>query len=525
MNSLVLVVEDNKTIRMYQTATLEKLGLKVLCAENLEEVQLLTKEYAGEIKLAVVDINLPDCEECALDYLLKLNIPSIAMTSSFHSQLHEKIISKNVIDYIVLENDVNLELLSITVQKILNNHNVKVLIVDDSKTSRMSLKTFLIQQNYIILEAASAKEALEIIDKNSDIKIALLDYEMDEMNGAELARRIRKKYSRMEMAILAISIHSEPLISVEFLKSGANDFITKPFIKEEVSARISVNLDMVEMHAKVNKEIEEKKIAELKLEHLNNTLEKRVKIEIEKNRVQEGYLQTQSRMAKMGEMISLIAHQWRQPLNAISLTALNLKFEMGLDKFNFSNKESQNKFMTRIEESLDEIETYVKSLTDTMDDFRNFYKPNKKIAVKKLEDVVLNSFKIMKATLIDGNIKIIEDYNSNIEIEMYDNEVMQVILNVFKNAQDNFKEKNIKDATIKISTENRTIMICDNGGGIPEDIIDKIFDPYISTKDEKDGSGLGLYMSKTIIEKHHNGTISAINKDGGACFIIELGSL
>ncbi len=100
--------------------------------------------------------------------------------------------------------------------------------------------------------------------------------------------------------------------------------------------------------------------------------------------------------------------------------------------------------------------------------------------------------------------------------------MMQVILNIFKNAEDNFRDKKITDAKITIRTFKNSLFICDNGGGIPKDIMPNIFDPYFSTKDEKNGTGLGLYMSKTIVEEHHNGTLHVENTDKGVCFIISL---
>jgi len=103
--------------------------------------------------------------------------------------------------------------------------------------------------------------------------------------------------------------------------------------------------------------------------------------------------------------------------------------------------------------------------------------------------------------------------------------LIQVILNILQNAQDNFKNKNIVNPFIKITTKNRTISICDNGGGITEDILEKIFDSYFSTKDEHNATGLGLYMSKTIVEEHHNGSLSVKNTNDGVCFTVELGNI
>ena len=237
---------------------------------------------------------------------------------------------------------------------------------------------------------------------------------------------------------------------------------------------------------------------------------------------QEKLIQEQSRLAQMGEMISMIAHQWRQPLGAISTTAVNLQMKIELEEFDTDTKEGRAESDKYFLERLENINGFVHNLTTTIDDFRNFYKPNKKSALVRLDEIILKALNIIKASLQNDHIEIIEQYNSKEEVEIYHGEMMQVILNMLKNSQDNFREKNIENPYIKIITENRTISICDNGGGIPEEIMDKIYDPYFSTKSELNGSGLGLYMSKIIVQEHHNGKLNAINQDEGICFTIEL---
>ena len=241
--------------------------------------------------------------------------------------------------------------------------------------------------------------------------------------------------------------------------------------------------------------------------------EQKIKEEVEKNRKKDRQLIQQSRLAQMGEMISMIAHQWRQPISAIAMGANNILADIELDSIDENT----------LKDSANNIAATTKELSKTIDDFRNFYKPNKQSVIIKLEDVIEKSLNIVRTSLINNSINIIEEYNSKEEIELYDNEMMQVILNILKNAQDSFQGKESKNQKIIIKTENRTISICNNGEGISEDIIDKIFDPYFSTKDEKNGTGLGLYMSKTIIEEHHNGKLSVENIDDGVCFRIELG--
>jgi len=240
---------------------------------------------------------------------------------------------------------------------------------------------------------------------------------------------------------------------------------------------------------------------------------------------QEILLFHQSRLAQLGEMISMIAHQWRQPLSTISSTTIDIQISLDLESYDLDTKKGREDFLEYLLISLQTINSLVQNLTLTLDDFRNFYKPTKALVEMTLESVITKCVEIIISSLKHDNIEIIYQYNSSEIIKMYDHKVMQVILNILKNAQDNFNENNVENPTITISTNSRSISICDNGGGIDENIIDKIFDPYFSTKDEKNGSGIGLYMSKLIIEDHHNGNLQVTNKDDGSCFKIEIGEL
>jgi len=240
---------------------------------------------------------------------------------------------------------------------------------------------------------------------------------------------------------------------------------------------------------------------------------------------QDKLMIAQSRHAAMGEMISMIAHQWRQPLSSISATSASIQLELDLELYNLESKEGIDKARKQIKGELHNIDSYVQNLSTTIDDFRNFYKENKKSVRVKLEDIIEKSINIISSSLINDKIELIKEYNSNQKIEIYDSEMMQVILNLLKNSQDNFKEKKIKKPYIKITTKNKILTICDNGEGIAEDIIKRIFDPYFSTKNDKNGTGLGLYMSKTIIEEHHNGMLKVKNTEDGVCFIAELGTI
>ncbi|MDO8455236.1 MAG: ATP-binding protein, partial [Sulfurimonas sp.] len=247
--------------------------------------------------------------------------------------------------------------------------------------------------------------------------------------------------------------------------------------------------------------------------------------ERELKKQEERFLQ-QSRMAQMGEMISMIAHQWRQPLGAISATSINLSMQLELEKFELEQEKGREECQAYFNHGLKDINRFVQNLTNTIDDFRNFYKPNKESDFLLLNEPLHKALGIIKSSLASDGIEIVEKYTSKNKINLYSNEIMQVILNILKNAQDNFKEKVTKNPKITItcrdSDDKVVLEICDNGGGITADILPKIFNPYFSTKSEKNGTGLGLHMCKTIVEEHHNGSLKIENREDGACFIILL---
>ena len=251
------------------------------------------------------------------------------------------------------------------------------------------------------------------------------------------------------------------------------------------------------------------------LKQLNEKLEQRVQEELSKRKENESLLIQQSRSAALGEMISNIAHQWRQPLNAVSLIIQNLDFLY----------KSKNLSDEQMEKSVKKVALLVSSMSQTIDDFRNFFKPEKIKHSFNINETVKKALRIIDASFNNLNIKIDFKAHDNENIAYgYENEYSQVIVNILTNSKDSFIEKDIENPLIKIELikdENSIDLILkDNAGGIPKEIFSKIFDPYFSTKEN--GTGIGLYMSKMIIEKSMNGNLSAKDIDGGVKFTISV---
>ncbi|UTJ07094.1 HAMP domain-containing sensor histidine kinase [Arcobacter roscoffensis] len=252
------------------------------------------------------------------------------------------------------------------------------------------------------------------------------------------------------------------------------------------------------------------------LRALNDTLEDRVKEEISKQKEQEQILIQQSKLAAMGEMIGNIAHQWRQPLNALGLVMQNIQFSYQMD-------ELDDEFMQR---SIDKVNTLTKSMSKTIDDFRNFFKPTKEKLQFNLKDLVLKSSSLVESAFSHHEINIMHKDFVDIDVYGFDNEFSQTILNVLNNAKDAIVENKISDGIVSITLDQDEkfgrVIIHDNAGGVPEDIIEKIFNPYFTTKEEGKGTGIGLYMSKIIVEQNMDGKLEVKNEDDGATFTISI---
>ena len=261
--------------------------------------------------------------------------------------------------------------------------------------------------------------------------------------------------------------------------------------------------------------IKQKKLKD-RIQLLNNSLEQRVKDEVQKNREKDKVMFRQSRLAQMGEVISMIAHQWRQPLNSLSLLNQTILLKYDREKL---NDEAIEFFRVHSKKQIHEM-------SKTIDDFKDFFKPQK---IKKeflLNEVIDNLFDIVKPIYTRSNVNININIDQEHYIMGYKNELGQAVLNILNNAKDALVEKNIEKKEVNITVKKYdgkiNIVISDNAGGIPGEYKENIFDPYFSTKGDKNGTGLGLYMTKMIVEDHMDGKITVKNNHVGAVFTIIL---
>ena len=342
-------------------------------------------------------------------------------------------------------------------------------------------------------------------------------------NQVEIEGFIKALINELTMVTFAMIIL---IITVALLMSGYLSrkiekilLGTKRFSDNELDYRIKVSSNdeigqlensFNEMASKIENLIKEEKI-------INETLEKRVLEETLKQKEQEQLLIQQTRLAAMGEMIGNIAHQWRQPLNALGLVFQNLKFSYDIGELN-------DEVMNR---TVGKADMLTKSMSKTIDDFRNFFRPNKAKEYFDINKSVLDAIDLVESTFEHHNIKLEKDFKEEkIVILGFPNEFSQVVLNIISNAKDALLENKIENPIVNIETKIEDKYVCvsikDNALGIKDEIINKIFEPYFTTKHEVQGTGIGLYMSKIIIEKNINGQIIVENTHEGAKFIIKL---
>ena len=255
---------------------------------------------------------------------------------------------------------------------------------------------------------------------------------------------------------------------------------------------------------------------ENKLQNLNRSLASKVDIGIEEGKRKDKAILQQSKLARMGTMISMIAHQWRQPLTELSGVLMELETATRFKKVTD----------THILNSIERSDKMIEFMSNTIDDFRNFYKPDKKKEKFSILDSCQKAINLINASLDDSGVELIVDVKNDKEINGYPTEYSQVILNLLMNANDILNEKKVQNPKITITIDTKGVLsiveVKDNAGGIKNEHFDLIFDPYFSTKDSSKGTGLGLYISKLIIERNMGGELSVSNDNVGAVFKIVL---
>ncbi|HEX8990411.1 MAG TPA: response regulator [Anaerolineales bacterium] len=426
------------------------------------------------------------------------------------------------------------------------NQEGRVLVVDDEPFIRMNLRALLEDLGFVISEAANGREALEVFDREAP-ELVLADLRMPEMDGLTLITALRQKAPDTPIIVVSGtgSIHE----AMEAVRRGALDYITKPVVdQEEFIITIERTLERArlitenrryrehleelvaartaklhEQAMMLEQEISERQRAQEELElkqrqlqELNATLEQRVCEEVEKNREKDRIMSHQARLAAMGEMLSNIAHQWRQPLNNLGLIIQNLQEDYSAHVL---DEEGLREYVASGMDTL-------RYMSRTISDFQHYFRPNREPSRFDIATTIRETVRLVEPSLHAAGISVRLHDAETYCVSGFANEFAQVILNIINNAKDTLVERNIPNPVIDITSccrdDGIMVSIRDNGGGIPVDVMDKIFDPYFTTKAKTQGTGLGLYMAKMIIGKGMGGKLTARNTPEGAEFLLEI---
>jgi len=384
---------------------------------------------------------------------------------------------------------------------------LRILHLEDSPPDAEIIRERLLDAGFDIqMDWTTNEQEFTAFLKSNGYDLILSDYHMPCFEGTDALNLAQDLCPDIPFICVSGAIGEEK--AVELLKLGATDYVLKNRL-DKLSLSIRRALDEVS-------ERRARRQAEKEIEELNKNLEERVIEVVGELRRKDQTLIQQSRLAAMGEMISNIAHQWRQPLNNIGLIIQNVQLEYDSDTLTREDMDS----------SINKVMEIILSMSRTIDDFRNFFRDGKEkqeFFISKALDLAMS---LIYETLNHNNIEVEIENHDEVCAIGHQNEYAQALLNIISNSREAAIERNISNPRIfiRIIRENdRSVLyIRDNCGGIPEEIINKIFDPYFTTRGPERGTGIGLYMSKVIIERNMDGQLTVCNVGGGAEFRIEV---
>lgn len=371
-----------------------------------------------------------------------------------------------------------------------------VLVVDD-QVENIEILSNLLGSTYKVKAARSGQQALHIIQTTTPPDIVLLDIKMPEMDGYEVITRLKETPDTDHIPVIFVTAKGETFDQTKAFALGAADYIIKPISPEIVLARVATHIA---------------------LHDIQQSLQAKVDEEVSKRIKQEQLLLKQSRLAAMGEMMSAITHQWKQPLSVIGAVSASLHFAAQFDTLE----------KDEVLSGLQIIDDNLAFTSQTMSDFKNYFKPGKHKKIFSIHDEVTSIVSMLKPIMYSHSINVTIDIPVEVTGFGMASEFKQVVLNLLSNAKDAINARRNSDddfkPTITITAtrqgDTSILNVADNGGGIPEAILGKIFDDYYTTK-EQHGTGIGLTMSKMILEEQMHGSIHVQNHDDGARFTLE----
>jgi len=245
----ILVVEDSSMVmRVIKHVFNNSEVITPLYAESFAQAKAIVEAEQEPLFAAVVDLNLPDAPNGeVVDFTLGKNIPTIVLTGSFEEEKRKELLSKGVVDYVTKEGKYSYVYTKNLIHRLSKNEHVAVLVVDDSSTGRHYISALLRQHRYHVHEAKDGMDGIKVLLEHPNIRLVITDYNMPRMDGCEMIQNIRSKYEKSDLVIIGLSSEGEESLSAKFIKSGANDFLRKPFNQEEFYCRVTHNVELLEM--------------------------------------------------------------------------------------------------------------------------------------------------------------------------------------------------------------------------------------------------------------------------------------
>ncbi|MBD3840710.1 MAG: hybrid sensor histidine kinase/response regulator [Campylobacterales bacterium] len=371
-------------------------------------------------------------------------------------------------------------------------HKPLILVVDDEPIY-VDFIVNALHDTYLVKVAYDGKSALDIL-KAFPVDLILLDIQLPNLNGYEIAKKIIENEQTKEIPFIFLTSDKSTNALIKGFKSGAKDYITKPFDLNELLMRINNQLTIVQ---------------------LKRQLEQQLYLQQQTINQQYDQLINSEKYAQIGSMMNNILHQWKQPLNAISLVCALAE----------TKHKTQGQFILE-EKQINRVKDQIEYMTQTIESFKNFFNPHQDLSVFYFDDVYNKVNILLEHRLKKESIKINTHFKYHHPIKGMVNHLIQVILNIFNNSCDAFVQNHIENKTLWISTvslnNTMVIKIKDNAGGIDPSLLpDKLFENYITTK-ENSGTGIGLQLCQKIIHDSFGGQIKAYNENNGAVFEITL---
>lgn len=480
MNEKILIVETSKFFSSLLKKEIEtKLNFDVTLASSYQDARAVLKSDNEGWFVAILDLNLPDTPDGEIvEAVSQCSIPSIVLSDEFKSEGRDRILPKNVIAYVLKGQQYSIDRVLTLVDRLNRNRSVKVLVVDDEIMNRIFVSSLLKRHKYNVLEAHDGAAALSVFEANPEIKLIITDYNMPNVDGFELTKRLRAKCpGKGDLAIIGMSAQHNSSLSVKFLEYGANDFITKPFVTEEFFCRTSQSIEMIEQINAI-----------------------------------------QSANELKNKFLGMAAHDLRNPL--VSIRGFS---ELLLD---MEPKESSDR--REFLETISQVSNQMLSLVNDILDVSAIEsgKFRLKLKVSDLNKLVASRVNLMSLNAKKKNIQIIFTPKDPVDSMIDEERIAQVIDNLLSNAVKFSPAGTTVKVITQVRDEKAEFSVSDSGPGVPPEDFKRLFGAFQKLRARPTGgeksTGLGLAIVKKIVDAHSGEITVSSHIEGGSTFAVKL---